>query len=152
MHLSILSLKRVCFVFNPSQVIFHGGPTTKSAEGMFDIDFCSFTPHQGHLCERKYCTAYIKCEWNHLYEYSLHKMRTTHINSSWLVCGCTSPMMIQFVLVPGVICSNGSSEQKLKNRLALFRKIAIFYSVFFISNQHFSQDKCWAVAKLVWKP
>ena len=35
--------------------------------------------------------------------------------------------------MPGVICGNGSSEQKLKNRLALFRKIAIFYSVFFIS-------------------
>lgn len=28
--------------------------------------------------------AYIKCEWNHLYEYDLHKTQTTHINGSRL--------------------------------------------------------------------
>ena len=37
-HLSILSLKsKSFFVFIPPQVIFHGGPSTKSAEGTFDI-------------------------------------------------------------------------------------------------------------------
>ena len=45
-----------------------------------------------------------------------------------------------------------AGASKKAKRLALVRKITIFYPVFFVSNEHFGQDKWWAVAKLVRKP
>ena len=42
-----------------------------------------------------------------------------------------------------------AGASKKAKRLALVRKITTFYPVFFVSNEHFGQDKCWAVAKLL---
>ena len=65
-------------------------------------------------------TAYVR--WELL-------LQMVHI----LVRGKTGPLMTYFFFVPRVICFNGLSDENAK-RLALVGKIAIFYTVLFVSN------------------
>ena len=60
--------------------------------------------------EEKKAAVYITLEGNHLYEYSVHKTRASPINGSRL--SSSRPDRTNDDVVPRVIWSNGSSEQK----------------------------------------
>ena len=71
--------------------------------------------------------AYIRGKRNHLYECGLHKTRTAGINGSQL---SRRPDQSN----DDVVCFGASERAKKAKRLALVRKIAIFYTVVFFSN------------------
>ena len=71
--------------------------------------------------------AYIRGKMNHLYECGLHKTRTAGINGSQL---SRRPDQSN----DDVVCFGASERAKKAKRLALVRKIAIFYTVVFFSN------------------